>query len=295
MKLNIYNTTYAPSETGQMAVETEKVLIQSISYNEQGKESARETFDEELNAFGKEVYSYTDQNRLSLEELFDYDQNLVQKIEYQYNEDGKIVSILEQFEDSDDLYITKHKYEGDLLIQIDHYFGNEFDYTEKKFQYDKNLLVKEIEYDEYNDVKVITTFKYNDKGLLIKTVRDEVKDKDRRTYELFYDDQNNKVKELIYNYKDKLIAAQYIRYNDKNQEIEIEWEDLDHYRKTIQAYDGDLLILSEYQDKNGTPTHRTEYFYDDQKNLLLLKRYELEKVYSNALQLVQETFYERVS
>lgn len=131
--------------------------------------------------------------------------------------------------------------------------------------------------------------------MLIKTVRDEVKDKDRRTYELFYDDQNNKVKELIYNYKDKLIAAQYIRYNDKNQEIEIEWEDLDHYRKTIQAYDGDLLILSEYQDKNGTPTHRTEYFYDDQKNLLLLKRYELEKVYSNALQLVQETFYERVS
>ena len=295
MKLNIYNTTYAPSETGQMEVETEKTLKQSISYNESGKEISRETFDEDLNAFGKELYSYTDQNMLAVEELFDYDQNLVQKIEYLYNEDGKIVSIIEQFVDSDDLFIIKHKYDGEHLIQIDHYYNDEFDYTEKKFQYDKNLLVKEIEYDEYNEVKIITTYKYNDKGLLIKTVRDEVKDKDRRTYELFYDDHNNKVKELIYNYKDKLIAAQYIKYNEKNQEIEMEWEDLDNYRKTVQAYEGDLLVMSEYQDKNGNVTHRTEYIYDEQNNLILLKRYDLEKVYSNELQLVQETYYERVS
>ena len=156
-------------------------------------------------------------------------------------------------------------------------------------------LIKEIEYDEYNEVKNMITYKYNDKGLLMKTIRDEVKEKDRRTYEFFYDDQNNKVKELIYNYKDKLIAAQYTRFNDQKQEVEIEWEDLDNYRKTIQEYNGDQLVKVENLNREGAVTSRTEFQYDDQKNLINLKRYELATVYSNELQLTQETFYERVS
>lgn len=295
MKLNVYITTYAPSASGEMEVETEKVLMQSTTYNENGKEICRETFDENINAFGKEVYEYHENGQLAVEELFDHDQNLVQRIEYQYNDLGKVLTITEQYEEDDEKYITKHKYDGELLVQIDHYYDTDFDFTEKKYQYEKNRLIKEIEYDEYNEVKNMITHKYNDKGLLMKTIRDEVKEKDRRTYEFFYDDQNNKVKELIYNYKDKLIAAQYTRFNDQKQEVEIEWEDLDNYRKTIQEYNGDQLVKVENLNREGAVTSRTEFQYDDQKNLINLKRYELETVYSKELQLTQETFYERVS
>ena len=295
MKLNVYITTYAPSASGEMEVDTEKVLMQSTTYNQDGKEVCRETFDENINAFGKEVYEYNENGQLAVEELFDHEQQLVQKIEYQYNDLGKITTITEQFEDAEEKYITRNKYDGEHLVQIDHYYDNDFDFTEKKYQYEKNLLIKEIEYDEYNEVKNIIIFKYNDKGVLIKTIRDEVKEKDRRTYEFFYNDQNNKVKELIYNYKDKLIAAQYTKFNDQKQEVEIEWEDLDNYRKTVQEYNGDQLVKVGNLNREGAVTNRSEFQYDDQKNLILLKRYELETVYTKELQLTQETFYERVS
>ncbi len=295
MKINIYNITYAPNASGELEVVKEKELAQTSEFNANGQEISKEVFDDEYSVFGKELYEYDEKGLLLTEQFLDYDGQLVQKVCYEYNENGNVVKMLEQYEDYEELYSTVYKYDGTLLTQVDHLVDDELDFTEKKLVYENQKLVKEIQYDEYNETKNIITNKYNDKGLLIRSVRDEVKEKDRRTFELFYDDQNNKVKELIYNYKDKLIAAQYIRYDEKNRELESEWEDVDHYKKTVLEYDGDRVKTIIYLNKEGQITGKIENNFDENKNLIQSKRFEFDQVYTNDLYLAQETIYERIS
>ncbi|MBP1673318.1 MAG: hypothetical protein H6Q25_1133 [Bacteroidetes bacterium] len=295
MKINIYNIAYAPNASGDLEVIKEKELAQTSEFNAKGHEISKEVFDDEYSVFAKELYEYDEKGQLLSEQFLDYDGQLVQKVCYEYNENGNVVKMIEQYEDYEELYSTIFKFDGTLLTQVDHLVDDEFDFTEKKLVYENQKLIKEIQYDEYSETKNIITNKYNDKGLLIKSVRDEVKEKDRRTFELFYDDQNNKVKELIYNYKDKLIAAQYIRYDEKNREVESEWEDVDHYKKTVLEYDGDRVKTIIYYDKEGQITSKIENFYDENKNLIQSKRFEMDKNFTNDLYLAQETVYERVS
>jgi hypothetical protein len=295
MKINIYNTTYAPNASGEKEVVTEKVLIQTSNFNEQGLEIAKEVLEEEISVFGKEFYSYDEKGQLIEEQFIDHDGHIIQKVNYEYNENGDVLKMMEQFEEYEEVYSTVFKYEGKLLIQIDHYQDDEFDFTEKKLVYENQKLIKEIQYNEYNETKNIITNKYNTNGLLVKSIRDEVSEKDRRTFELFYDENNNKVKELIYNYKDKLIAAQYVKYDEKNREVESEWEDLDHYKKTVTEYDGDRVKNLIYFNRDGSITNKIENFYDENNNLVQSNRYDLDQVYTNKLFLAQETIYERIS
>jgi hypothetical protein len=295
MKINIYNITYAPNASGDLEVIKEKELAQTSEFNAKGHEISKEVFDDEYSVFAKELYEYDEKGQLLSEQFLDYDGQLVQKVCYEYNENGNVVKMLEQYEDYEELYSTIFKFDGTLLTQVDHFIDDEFDFTEKKLVYENQKLIKEIQYDEYSETKNIITNKYNDKGLLIKSVRDEVQEKDRRTFELFYDDQNNKVKELIYNYKDKLIAAQYIRYDEKNREVESEWEDVDHYKKTVLEYEDDRIKSINYFNKEGQVTGKIENFYDENKNLIQSKRFEFDQAYTNDLYLAQETIYERIS
>jgi hypothetical protein len=295
MKINIYNTTYAPNASGELEVVKEKELAQTSEFNSNNHEISKEVFDEEYSVFAKELYEYDEKGHLLTEQFLDYDGQLVQKVCYEYDENGKVVKMLEHYEEYEELYSTVFKFDGALLTQVDHFIDDEFDFTEKKLVYENQKLIKEIQYDEYSETKNIITNKYNDKGLLIKSVRDEVQEKDRRTFELFYDDQNNKVKELIYNYKDKLIAAQYIRYDEKNREVESEWEDVDHYKKTVLEYEDDRIKSINYFNKEGQVTGKIENFYDENKNLIQSKRFEFDQAYTNDLYLAQETIYERIS
>lgn len=294
MKENVYCTTYVPTAEGEIIIESEKVLDSSVEFNDQGKEVVIENFDENSSVFSKEMYEYDSNGRKIAEELYDFQNELIEKITYTYYEDGKMESQKEQYVDSDELYITKHLYQDGKLVQIDHYCDDTFEYTEKKYMYEKDLLVKEIDYNEDNEVKNIFVYKYDVKGMLVKTIKDEVIEKDRRTYEYFYDENGNKVKELIYNFKDKLIAAHYIKYNDRNQEIESEWEDLDNYRKTISEYDGDLQVKLQILDKEGKVLILSEYNRDENGKIMELRRFDFDDTYTNQLQLSRVYTYERI-
>lgn len=294
MKENVYCTTYVPTAEGEIIIESEKVLDSSVEFNDQGKEVVIENFDENSSVFSKEMYEYDSNGRKIAEELYDFQNELIEKITYTYYEDGKMECQKEQYVDSDELYITKHLYQNGKLVQIDHYCDDTFEYTEKKYMYEKDLLVKEIDYNEDNEVKNIFVYKYDVKGMLVKTIKDEVIEKDRRTYEYFYDENGNKVKELIYNFKDKLIAAHYIKYNDRNQEIESEWEDLDNYRKTISEYDGDLQVKLQILDKEGKVLILSEYNRDENGKIMELRRFDFDDTYTNQLQLSRVYTYERI-
>lgn len=206
-----------------------------------------------------------------------------------------MISKSEQYVESEEHYITKYIYSEGHLLQIDHYTDEMFEYTERKFVYEKDLLVKEIEYNEDEEVKIIIVHKYDVKNMLYKTVKDEVIEKDRRTYEFFYDEKGNKVKELIYNFKDKLIAAHYIKYNEKDQEIESEWEDLDTYRKTCNEYDGDMQVKLQILDKEGKVLILSEYIRDENGKIVELRRSDFDDVYTNQLQLSRVYTYERIN
>ena len=70
-----------------------------------------------------------------------------------------------------------------------------------------------------------------------QTTKIEVLEKDKRTYDYEYDERNNRVKELIYNYNDELISKSYTKYNDENRVVEVEEEDLNQYKLTQYQYD----------------------------------------------------------
>lgn len=294
MKENVYCTTYVPTQTGEIIIESEHVLDSSVEFNDQGKEIVIENFDENNSVFSKEVYEYdSNGNRIS-EDLYDFNNEIIEKIRYKYNEDGKVIFQSEQYVESEEQYITKYIYQDQKLVQIDHFCDEAFEYTEKKFMYEKNFLVKEIEYNEDEEVKIIIQYKYDINGMLVKMIKDEVIEKDRRSYEYFYDANGNKVKELIYNFKDKLIAAHYMKYNDKNQEIESEWEDLDNYRKTCSEYEGDLQVKLQILDKDGKVLIISEYIRDENGKILELRRYDFDDLYTNQIQLSKVYTYERI-
>ena len=99
---------------------------------------------------------------------------------------------------------------------------------------------------------------------------------------------------MIYNFKDKLIAAHYIKYNENNKEIESEWEDLDNYRKTCSEYEDDMQIKLQILDKDGKVLIVSEYIRDDKGKIIELRRFDFDDLYTNQLQLSKVYTYERI-
>ena len=123
-------------------------------------------------------------------------------------------------------------------------------------------------------------------------VRDEVKDKDRRTFLYTYED-GKKVKELIYNYSDTLIAAKYFVYDEKGRLIEEEDEDLDSYQKMVYQYEENHLASVTRYNKEEKEVARTEFFVDEQGRDSKMMNYALDEVDPENLRLISEISYER--
>ena len=159
--------------------------------------------------------------------------------------------------------------------------------------YQNGRLIKEFENDDYGKTMNIHTYEYNEKGLVSKYIRDEVQNKDRRTYEYTYDDKNNCVKELVYDYENKLIAKTYRTYNENNQMTETETEDLDNYRKITLEYEGDRVVKNSLLNKKDELQGWAEYTYDENGKENSAKEFIQDEVQPDHFRLLRETRYER--
>lgn len=265
------------------------------TYNTAGQILREERFDSngELNTLT--INTYNDNNLLVETAQYDQDDILLQKTVNYYNDNNILDKQGNFFGEDDTEYRTQYVYDdNNNLLRTEMYNGDELDYVEKEMEYNgDNQLILETEYDDYGNKLYVNKYSYNEQGLVVKHVRDEIQNKDRRTYEYTYDANGNRVKELIYDYGNSLIAKIYRKFDEQNRLFETEEEDLDNYRRIVMEYDGDLVIKNSLFTKDGQLLGWAEYTYDDDKKENAAREYIQDEVKPDDFRLLRETRYIR--
>ena len=262
-------------------------------YNEAGQITREERFDADGNINTLTVNQYDEQHRLVQSEQFDQDNILLQKTVNTYEGDT-LTQQSNFFGESDFEYVTKFVYDSDgNLIRQEMYDDGELDYVEKAMEYADGRLVKETENDDYGKAMYVNTYAYDEQGRVIRHVRDEVQNKDRRTYEFTYDANGNRIKDLIYDYGNALIAKTYRTFDEQNRLVETEEEDLDHYRKIVMEYDGAQVVKNSLHDRDGQLQGWAEYTYDENGKENSSREFIHDEVQPDNFRMLRETLYVR--
>ena len=266
----------------------------SALYNDRGQIVQEERFDPDGNLNTLTISEYNEYNLLRQTEQFDMDHILLQKTVCEYSESQQLLQENNTFGSDEQVYVTRYIYDDDgNLLRREMYVNGALDYVENAYEYNNGLLVKEVENDEYGKAFNVHLYTYNEKGLLTRHVRDELQNKDRRTYEYTYDENDNCVKELVYDYDDALIAKVYRVYNETNKLAETVEEDLDHYRKITLEYEGDLVVKNSLFDREGQLQAWAEYSYDADGKENCSREFIRDEVQPEHFRQIRETRYER--
>ena len=201
------------------------------------------------------VNSYNDNGVLVQAEQYDQDNILLQKTVNKYDENQRLAAQSNYYGDASEEYVTKYYYDDDdNVVKQEVYVDGKLDYVEKTATYQDGRLDTETENDDYGNPMYVHRYQYNEKGQVAVYTRDEVQNKDRRTYEFTYNDNGDRVKDLIYDYDMMLIAKIIRNYDEQNRQIEVVEEDLDTYRRITREYDGDKVVKNTMFDKQGNIT-----------------------------------------
>lgn len=266
----------------------------NAQYNEDGQLVREERYDTDGNLNTLTINTYNDNKLLAQMEQYDQDNILLQKSINTYNEQQQLISQSNFFGDESNEFVTKYIYDEDgNLLRTEMYCDGELDYVEKVNEYVNGLIVKETENDDYGETQYIHTYEYNDKGLVVKHTRDEVQNKDRRSYEYTYDDRDNRVKELVYDFKEQLIAKTYRTFNEDNLLVEVEEEDLDNYRKICLIYEGQLCTKNTIYGRDDQIVGWAEYAYDENGKEVAAREFIPDEIQPDNYRQLRETRFER--
>ena len=173
------------------------------------------------------------------------------------------------------------------------YVNGDLDYVEKTTTYKDGRRETETENDDYGNPMYIHHYQYDENGRVAVYVRDEVQNKDRRTYEFTYNENGDRVKDLIYDYDMKLIAKVNRTFDEQYRQTEIVEEDLDSYRRISMEYDGDKVVKNTMFDKKGEITGWAEYEYADDGRQSMAREFIHDEVEPQNFRMLRETLYVR--
>ena len=240
------------------------------------------------------VNTYNENGELVQTEQYDQDDILLQKTVNKYDENQRLASQSNYYGDASEEYVTKYYYdaEGNVVKQEVYVDGN-LDYVEKTAIFVNGRPDTVTENDDYDNAMYVHHYQYDEKGQVTVYVRDEVQNKDRRTYEFTYNDNGDRVKDLIYDYDMKLIAKVNRTFDEQNRQTEVVEEDLDSYRRITMEYDEDRVVKNTMFDKNGEITGWAEYEYADDGRQSMAREFIHDEVEPQNFRMLRETFYER--
>ena len=240
------------------------------------------------------VNTYNENGELVQTEQYDQDDILLQKTVNKYDENQRLASQSNYYGDASEEYVTKYYYdaEGNVVKQEVYVDGN-LDYVEKTATFVNGRPDTVTENDDYGNAMYVHHYQYDEKGQETVYVRDEVQNKDRRTYEFTYNDNGDRVKDLIYDYDMKLIAKVNRTFDEQNRQTEVVEEDLDSYRRITMEYDEDRVVKNTMFDKNGEITGWAEYEYADDGRQSMAREFIHDEVEPQNFRMLRETFYER--
>ena len=240
------------------------------------------------------VNTYDKKGNLVQTEQYDQDHILLQKSVNQYDENGLLVAQSNYYGDASDEYVTKFYYDDDNnVVKQEVYVNGKLDYVEKTTTYQDGRPETVTENDDYGNVMYVHHYQYDEKGQVSVYSRDEVQNNDRRTYEFTYNDNGDRIKDLIYDYDMKLIAKVNRTFDEQNRQIEIVEEDLDSYRRITMEYDGDRVVKNTMFNKNGDITGWAEYEYAEDGRQSMAREFIPDEVEPVNFRMLRETVYVR--
>ena len=240
------------------------------------------------------VNSYNEHGDLEQTEQFDQDDILLQRTVNQYDEVRRLASQSNYYGDASDEYVTKFYYdEADNVVKQEVYVNGKLDYVEKTTTYKDGRPDTVTENDDYGNPMYIHHYQYDEKGQVTVYVRDEVQNNDRRTFEFTYNENGDRVKDLIYNYDMTLIAKVIRTFDAEGRQTEIVEEDLDTYRRITMEYDGDKVVKNTMFNKEGGITGWAEYEYADDGRQSMAREFIHDEVEPENFRMLRETFYVR--
>ena len=273
-KTNFLRTGY-----GENDIFEQKFVESEVLYSDDDKVLKERHFNTEGNIESVVENEYDSQGRVLSSSQFDEGEELSQKNVFAYDEEGKLLKKGCFYGEGSPEYATQYVYEDGKLVREDSYNEDEFDYTEKSYEYDGNGRVKcQTDFDEDSKVMYRRTHDYDENGRLSKLLYEEVMANDSRTYLFTYDDNGRKIKDLTYNFNEKLIAKSYYVYDEEGRLIEQEDEDLDNYRKTVFTFEGSNCTKIEQFDKDGKLLNWTEYAFNEQGDAVCVKSFVPDEV-----------------
>lgn len=240
------------------------------------------------------VNTYNENGELIQTEQYDQDDILLQKTVNHYDDKQRLTAQSNYYGDASEEYVTKYYYdEDDNVVKQEVYVNGDLDYVEKTTTYKDGRRETETENDDYGNPMYIHHYQYDENGRVVVYVRDEVQNKDRRTYEFTYNENGDRVKDLIYDYDMKLIAKVNRTFDDQYRQTEIVEEDLDNYRRISMEYDGDKVVKNTMFDKKGEITGWAEYEYADDGRQSMAREFIHDEVEPQNFRMLRETLYIR--
>lgn len=240
------------------------------------------------------VNTYNENGELIQTEQYDQDDILLQKTVNHYDDKQRLTAQSNYYGDASEEYVTKYYYdEDDNVVKQEVYVNGDLDYVEKTTTYKDGRRETETENDDYGNPMYIHHYQYDENGRVAVYVRDEVQNKDRRTYEFTYNENGDRVKDLIYDYDMKLIAKVNRTFDEQYRQTEIVEEDLDSYRRISMEYDGDKVVKNTMFDKKGKITGWAEYEYADDGRQSMAREFIHDEVEPQNFRMLRETLYVR--
>lgn len=263
-------------------------------YNENGQITKESRYEPDGTLNTLTINTYNEKGELDQAEQYDQDDILLQKTVNRYDENHRLAAQANYYGDASDEYVTKYFYDdNDLMVNQAVFLNGKLDFVEKAWEYQDGRPVKVTENDDYGNTLYVHLYEYDEKGQVSVYTRDEVQNKDRRTYEFTYDENGNRVKDLIYNFDMKLIAKVLRTFDAEGHQLEIVEEDLDSYRRIKMEYDGNLVVKNTMFDKNGEITGWAEYEYDENGKESLAREFIHDEVEPENFRMLRETTYVR--
>lgn len=283
--VEIHRVNYRRVGLGEEDITQESFKELEQTFDEAGNllKEVRFTPDGEVDETTTSLY---ENGRMKETSIFDGSGELIMKTSNVY-EGPRLVQQIKNYGYGSGEEITKLEYD-DGLLRKELVCDDEGERLQKEYAYDARLCVEMKEYNEDGELAFRYEYDYDDLRRLVQCVRDEVLAKDRRTYVYAYDEAGNRAKELVYNYKDELIAKKYVHFDEQKRPLEEEIEDLDHYVKNVYTYDGDLLKKISVENKNAEVQSWTEMDYDDRQRLINSAQYITDEVDPAKYRLLSE-------
>lgn len=214
-------------------------------------------------------YARTQDGKLTKEQKF-YGDDPGEATEYFYNADGQMEKVIKYDADGEKEHEEQFEFENKLLKVHRIYDSSGSLISASEFTNENGRPAGRKETDETGNTVHETTYEYDDKGNLIKTVTKNTEGKVIESYVVSFDEKGNIIEKAIRDFHPRTFRY---RYDDQNRCIEEEMYNAfgQLSSKTVYEFDAAGELISEinynldhhHSHHDSNKAHRFEYGYSE--------------------------------